>query len=228
MATGCLPIERCCRSCAWTVRQRYGGKLEILVEHVTHSSNGIAVLDKDDKFIFYNRTFISLFGLEEHPVLGHSFNDLLLWMHAKGVGANTHGATTEEWLEFVHGQFRSVSFRHFEVDLVDGRWLLMTEQLNKSGEVVLVCNDITGSKETEQALRRAQKELERLALTDELTNVPNRRHFMQQLGNEHQRALRHRHPTSLAAIDLDHFKKINDLYGHASGRCFPNPVNQSA
>ena len=180
----------------------------ILVEHIENSGNGIAVLDSEDRFIFFNQTFISLFGFENHPVLSHTYDELLIWMHSRGVGANTHTSTVEEWLEFVLGQHRSAAFRHFEVDLIDGRWLLVTEQVNVGGEVVLVCNDITNSKKNEHALQDAHKELERLALTDELTGLSNRRHFMQQLGNEHQRALRYRHPASLAILDLDHFKKI--------------------
>ena len=189
----------------------------ILVEHIKNSGNGIAVLDANDRFIFINQTFISLFGLDDHPVLGHSYDELLIWMHAKGVGADTHSSTVQEWLEFVQRQHRSAAFRHFEVDLIDSRWLLVTEQVNIGGELVLVCNDITNSKKTEHALQDAQKELERLALTDELTGLSNRRHFMQQLGNEHQRALRYKHPVSLAVLDLDHFKKINDQFGHAAG-----------
>lgn len=189
----------------------------IFTEHIENSGNGIAVLDAEDRFIYFNQTFILLFGLEDHPVLNHTYDELLIWMHSKGVGADTHSLTVEEWLEFVRGQHRSAAFRYFEVDLIDGRWLLVTEQVNVGGEVVLVCNDITNSKKTEHALQDAHKELERLALTDELTGLSNRRHFMQQLGNEHHRALRYKHPVCLAILDLDHFKKINDRFGHVAG-----------
>jgi PAS domain S-box/diguanylate cyclase (GGDEF) domain len=203
----------------------------ILVEHIENSGNGIAVLDADDRFIFFNQTFISLFGFEDHAVLNHTYDELLIWMHSKGVGANTHSSSVDEWLEFVLRQHRSIAFRHFEVDLIDGRWLLVTEQVNVGGEVVLVCNDITNSKRTEHALQNAHKELEKLALTDELTGLSNRRHFMQQLGNEHQRALRYTHPASLAILDLDHFKKVNDQFGHAAGddvlRHFSGVLRQS-
>ncbi|WP_024871318.1 GGDEF domain-containing protein [Tolumonas lignilytica] len=203
----------------------------ILVEHIETSGNGIAVLDAEDRFIFFNKAFISLLGIEDHPVLNHSYDELLIWMHTRGVGTATHSSTLDEWLEFVHEQHRSVAFRHYEVDLVDGRWLLVTEQVNVGGEVVLVCNDISHSKKTEHALLDAHKELERLSLTDELTGLSNRRHFMQQLTNEHQRALRYRHPSSLAILDLDHFKKINDQFGHTAGddvlRHFSSVLRQS-
>ena len=56
-----------------------------------------------------------------------------------------------------------------------------------------------------------------LATTDFLTEAYNRRHFMQAVGQEIQRATRYGRPLSLLMLDLDHFKRINDLRGHAAG-----------
>ncbi|QEL55626.1 GGDEF domain-containing protein [Chromobacterium paludis] len=190
---------------------------KVLIEHIDHSENGIAVVDVDDLVIFYNHAFLEMFGLLDRQVLGCHFNDLMSWMYMRGVGAKTHGFSLEEWLETVHSTYRSAEFRSFEIDLVDGRWLLITEQVNPSGELVLVGNDITRLKQTEYALRSAQEELEKQAWTDELTGLSNRRYFMQRLDCEYQRALRHHHPSTLAILDLDHFKRINDQYGHPKG-----------
>lgn len=66
-------------------------------------------------------------------------------------------------------------------------------------------------------LRKATRDLYRLATTDELTSVANRRHFLLRLVDEVARATRYPQPTSLALLDLDHFKKINDTHGHAAG-----------
>ncbi len=65
--------------------------------------------------------------------------------------------------------------------------------------------------------KRLQEELHQQATTDELTKVFNRRHFLSLAHRELKRALRLNHPVSVALIDLDHFKKINDTYGHAAG-----------
>lgn len=56
-----------------------------------------------------------------------------------------------------------------------------------------------------------------LSLTDELTNLPNRRAFMQRLNDEMGRSQRDKTPLTVAMIDLDHFKDINDKYGHSVG-----------
>jgi len=59
--------------------------------------------------------------------------------------------------------------------------------------------------------------LEQLALLDSLTEIPNRRRYVEALGQEWRRCLRAGSPLSLAIIDVDHFKIFNDTYGHAAG-----------
>ena len=65
--------------------------------------------------------------------------------------------------------------------------------------------------------QRLSTELEQRATTDELTGIANRRHFLELAQNEIQRARRLNHPLMLALIDIDHFKHINDTFGHAIG-----------
>jgi diguanylate cyclase (GGDEF)-like protein len=67
------------------------------------------------------------------------------------------------------------------------------------------------------ALQDALREVQRLATRDELTGLANRRHMQQLLAAEEGRFKRCGHAFSVAVIDLDHFKRINDLHGHATG-----------
>jgi diguanylate cyclase (GGDEF)-like protein len=64
---------------------------------------------------------------------------------------------------------------------------------------------------------RLYAEIEKMAVTDPLTGLYNFRYFHQRLGAEIARSQRYRHPLSIIMIDLDDFKKINDLYGHLTG-----------
>ncbi len=69
----------------------------------------------------------------------------------------------------------------------------------------------------EQSLRAANRRNELLSQTDALTGTYNRRHLMQRLPQEAERARRFRHSLSLVLCDVDHFKQVNDTHGHQVG-----------
>ena len=62
-----------------------------------------------------------------------------------------------------------------------------------------------------------QEELERLATTDPLTGIFNRRSFFDMANREIRRSVRYNYPFSLLMLDIDHFKRVNDTYGHGFG-----------
>ncbi len=64
---------------------------------------------------------------------------------------------------------------------------------------------------------RLFSQVQRLAITDELTGLYNYRHFFELAKNEFDRARRFGRPLSAVLLDLDHFKQVNDTYGHAIG-----------
>jgi two-component system, cell cycle response regulator len=66
-------------------------------------------------------------------------------------------------------------------------------------------------------LEQSQQALRELATIDGLTGVYNRREFNRRLTVEIERSRREGHPVSLLMVDIDHFKKLNDTYGHQSG-----------
>jgi diguanylate cyclase (GGDEF)-like protein len=68
-----------------------------------------------------------------------------------------------------------------------------------------------------ERLRRQNEALEQLSITDELTGLANRRHLFDQLAHEIQRSRRYDTPLSVILIDIDHFKRINDTWGHSAG-----------
>ena len=68
---------------------------------------------------------------------------------------------------------------------------------------------------------------ERLALTDELTGLPNRRAWQESLERELARARRNSEPLCVAMLDLDHFKRYNDTFGHQAGDRLLREIAQS-
>lgn len=72
-------------------------------------------------------------------------------------------------------------------------------------------------RELNARLEVANRQLASAALTDSLTGLPNRRHVLERLRQEWSAAARHQRPFGVVFVDLDHFKKINDVRGHHAG-----------
>lgn len=78
-----------------------------------------------------------------------------------------------------------------------------------------------------KSIKEQKTQLEHLAREDMLTGLSNRRHFEERLQEEWQRALRYGHALTLLLCDIDHFKQVNDLYGHACGDAVLKEVGQT-
>jgi diguanylate cyclase (GGDEF)-like protein len=93
------------------------------------------------------------------------------------------------------------------------RWFMMRVtpfKLENIDYLVISHRDITERK-------LAEEEIRQLARIDGLTGIPNRRTFDEFISNEINRCARLNKPICLAIIDIDHFKLLNDTYGHQSG-----------
>lgn len=85
--------------------------------------------------------------------------------------------------------------------------------LDGDGGLVVILRDVHRRKMAEEQLADAMKRLERLAMQDGLTGLPNRRHFLEALAKR----LEAHDSIAVLFIDLDNFKPVNDLYGHDFG-----------
>lgn len=143
------------------------------------------------------------------------------------------GDSIEDWLKIVHpddiddalvaintlGLDSNLHLRHeFRVRTSDGcwRWILMrgaAVEKDKNGKTIRAIGtfaDVTDRKEVED-------QHEYHALHDELTGLPNRRLVSQRLEQLRRQAIKNTKPLALMFIDLDHFKQVNDTYGHDVG-----------
>jgi diguanylate cyclase (GGDEF)-like protein len=76
-------------------------------------------------------------------------------------------------------------------------------------------------------IKEQQQQLEHLAREDTLTKLSNRRYFDERFQEEWQRALRYGYSLSLLMCDIDHFKQVNDAYGHMHGDLVLKEVAQA-
>jgi len=89
------------------------------------------------------------------------------------------------------------------------------ENARKDAEIYQLRN-VALQKEIEER-KKAQAALERLATQDSLTGVANRRYFLEIASRIMEQAKRYQRPVSVVMIDVDHFKEMNDTFGHKTG-----------
>ena len=158
------------------------------------------------RFLYANRHLAEVFGQPIEHIIGRLDSELMpkdvadaFWEKDQHILATGQRYTGEESL--VDNQGRQ---RHY--------WSVVVPWAGAGGMPALIglVTDIT-------ELHQLQEELQRQIRTDSLTGIANRRSFFEHAESEFARSRRHRLPLSLIAIDIDHFKRINDRYGHPMG-----------
>ncbi|MEP1448295.1 MAG: GGDEF domain-containing protein [Paraglaciecola sp.] len=87
----------------------------------------------------------------------------------------------------------------------------------KVEQVCLVIYDVTDEAVTRLDMQSLNSQLEELGRVDGLTGLYNRRFWEEQFVMEYKRSIRSDNPSTLIMLDIDHFKKVNDTYGHPAG-----------
>ena len=148
-----------------------------------------------------NKATSHLLGYETDELSGLSLDFIV---NTKKSGALTaeppSGVPREAFLETKFGESIPVSYTCSEIDTGDG----------EPGDRIYAAQNITER-------RRAEKRIRYLARIDALTKIPNRMQFQHLLQRAIARARRSKKPLCLFYVDIDHFKEINDTFGHLAG-----------
>ncbi len=180
-----------------------------------HAIVGKAIAKPNGEIIDVNPALCRIFGYRPEQIIGFGATD---FVHPEDLH------TTDE---LYRGLFDG-RYDHFETEK---RYLnAQAEIIEAQIGVALVRDmrgdplytlahliDVTEHNHAQRALLAANDALRRLSTTDSLTGLSNRRALDHALHHEFARARRNRSPLSLIAVDIDHFKRINDRYGHPVG-----------
>lgn len=180
-----------------------------LTDAISAMPDGFAYFDQDDRLQVFNEQYRALYTKSAHLMeKGTTFEEII----RGGVACGQYFEAIdreEAWIESRLEAHRNPQ-EPLEQRLDDGRWLRIEERKTRDGGTVGIRVDITEAK-------RREHELERLSVTDALTGLANRRAFMDRLAQEHERICRYGGVMSVLLIDVDHFKSINDTFGHLTG-----------
>jgi diguanylate cyclase (GGDEF)-like protein len=181
------------------------------------SPDGILVVDEKAVIAAHNQRFVEIWKIPRDH-LGRFHSDTAIGEKDAPILAAVleYVKDRDTFLARVHELYDNPQMNdHCEIELRDGRTLERHSTVLRShtGDYlgrVWFFRDITVQKRTEAALKE-------LARHDPLTGAINRRYFFERANQEFARAKRHAAPLCIAEIDIDHFKLINDQYGHAAG-----------
>lgn len=179
---------------------------------------GVYGIDRENKCFFINPAACSLLGFTPEEVIGKNPHELFHHHRPDGtdfpldecffhnISEESTRYETQDWLINKSGEM-------FPVQVI-------VTPLHKDGQLngaVLAFNDITLQYSAENQLKELNKKLQDESVTDPLTKLYNRRYFEEYGILQFERCHREHVSLCLIAIDIDHFKHINDTYGHDGG-----------
>jgi len=171
-----------------------------------------ALYDEQDRLRWANAAFRDTFGVTTDGT--PTWAELVTQGHRRGVGTLIRTTNFDGWLSATLSRRGKVPFRQFEVDLCDGRWMLMTETVCAQGWMLCHASDVSDLARDHRELRAARDLAERASRVDALTGIANRSFILQCLAEALASGAS---MPCVALVDLDLFKGINDRYGHAAG-----------
>jgi diguanylate cyclase (GGDEF)-like protein/PAS domain S-box-containing protein len=181
-----------------------------------HLSDGVYFTDAERRITYWNKAAERLTGYSKEEVLGKSCRDNIL-MHVDETGRQLCLAgcplsrTMEDRLPREQEIYLRTKEGHRLPVLVKASPIIGPE-----GEVKGAVEIFSSNSARTQILERLA-EMERNALIDTVTGISNRRHMEMHLQSRLEEFRRHRWIFGIVFIDIDHFKSINDRYGHSVG-----------
>lgn len=188
---------------------------------------GLVILDDEFTVIFWNRFMSNHSGIMPKKILGASIFSYFpaldtQWFRRKlNATISLHNPSFITWEErprlFQFKSYRPItgtsSMMYQNITLLP----LNNEEGGSGKQVAIIVYDVTDEAVSHQALTAANHELSQLSRMDRLTKLNNRGYWEHCLEQEYERFIRTQHPTSLVMLDVDHFKQVNDTYGHLAG-----------
>ena len=196
----------------------------LLAKAVDQSVDGIIIADArkpDLPLVYVNVGFEKMTGYSSREVLGKNCRFLQGEDRMQpSIEVVREAVKNGESCVVMLRNFRkdgSLFWNEFNMSPVRDNGGVVTHFIGVLKDVTARVEMLTHLRQSKLALQNANHQLSILALTDSLTGIGNRRYFDEQFQSLLSMAQRGKAPLAVLMIDLDHFKRYNDLYGHQAG-----------
>lgn len=187
---------------------------------------GLVVVDMDYRVVLWNDFMANHHGSEGADVLQQNIFELFEDLPVDWFKQKVRGVLQFKGRAFTTWEQRPYLFRmsHYRPFTSPAQFMYqnitivpLSDISGGYSHVGIIVYDVTDIAVQKQQLQLARDELSTLAKTDALTGVYNRGYWDHRLQQEFERFGRTRQVPTLMMLDIDHFKKVNDTYGHAAG-----------
>jgi diguanylate cyclase (GGDEF)-like protein len=187
---------------------------------------GVVVLDRDYRVQVWNSFMENRSGVQPRDALNRTFFELFpevnkVWFRRKVESVVTLGTpafTVWEQRPYLV-RFRNYQPITAQQDYMyqNSTFLPLRSTNNEIGHICVVIYDVTEVACNRLLLQASNQKLQQLSSTDRLTSLYNRGHWEEALKLEYAKFSRYGHVAALIMFDIDHFKQVNDTYGHPFG-----------
>jgi len=194
---------------------------------LNHLSIGIAVIDPELKIVFWNKWLAEHGRMSAEAAKGRSIIEVFPNLTETKVPKKLKEVFEKGQPIFLKKKAYANPFPFYSGRSYIEKKLLPMEQTviisplkgsqGQTEQALITVFDISDWITNQKSLLESKEQMERLSYTDELTQIPNRRNILDRLSEELRTHRRKKRPMSIAMLDIDHFKKINDDYGHQCG-----------
>ena len=188
--------------------------------------DGVYFVDVDRKITYWNRGSENLTGYSSDEAVGrHCHDNFLMHVDERGCALCTDGCPLASTIRDGQRREAELFLRHKQGHRVPVcvRVAPIVDDCGNISGAVEVFSDVTAKKQVERRLN----ELEGMAFRDTLTNLPNRRYVELKVKQALEESQQFGRSFGLLMLDIDHFKQVNDLYGHDAGDTILRAVSET-